>query len=185
MDKTQLIQQAYEAEKIFKDDGTFPNNPTLPLLVYKGALLMQPGDDAVAIKKVFEENGWTNSWVAGVYDYHHYHSLTHEVMGVFCGTADLQSADLQLGGPHGVCVELCRGDVVIIPAGVAHKCLKHSNDFTVVGAYPEGKDYDMNYGKEGERPKADENIAAVPLPKKDPVYGDAGMMKETWKSVGS
>ena len=177
MDKTQLIQQAYEVSHILEDDGTFPNNQTLPLLIYKGALLLQPGDDESAIKKVFESNGWTNSWVDGVFDYHHYHSVTHEVMGVYCGTADLQ-----LGGPHGVCVEVLRGDVIIIPAGVAHKNLKSSEDFSVVGAYPGGKDYDMNYGKDGERPAADENIARVPLPDKDPVYGIEGAVKTAWKA---
>ena len=176
MDKTQLIRQAYEEHRVLEDDGTFPNNASLPLLVYKGALLLHPDEEPKAIEKVFESNGWTNSWVDGVYDYHHYHSLTHEVLGVFCGVADLQ-----LGGPHGVCVELVRGDVVIIPAGVAHKCTKASHDFTVVGAYPEGKSYDMNYGKEGERPAADENIAKVPLPEKDPVYGSRGGLNEFWK----
>jgi len=177
MDKTQLIQQAYEVSHILKDDGTFPNNAVLPLLVYKGALLLQPGDDESAIKKVFESNGWTNPWVDGVYDYHHYHSVTHEVMGVYCGTADIQ-----LGGPHGVCVEVLRGDVIIIPAGVAHKCLKSSEDFSVVGAYPSGRNYDMKYGKDGERPMADENIANVPIPGKDPVYGAEGPVKQIWKA---
>lgn len=176
MDKTQLVQQAYEAYKVFKSDGYFPNNPHLPLLVYKGALLLHPADKASAVKKVFESNGWANSWVNGIYDYHHYHSLTHEVLGVYCGRADVQ-----LGGPHGVCVEISRGDVIIIPAGVAHKCLKHSDDFTVVAAYPHGKHYDMNYGTEHEHPFVDENIVRVPLPEKDPVYGAEGPMMKQWR----
>lgn len=180
MDKTQLIRQAYEVCKVLEDDGTFPNNPKLPVLVYKGAFLLHPKDETAAIKKVFEGNGWSNAWEDGIYDYHHYHSITHEVLGVFCGVADLQ-----LGGPHGVCVEVVRGDVIIIPAGVAHKCLKCSDDFTVVGAYPGGRDYDMNYGKAGERTAAIENIAKVPLPDKDPVYGKSGMMIETWLSQPS
>ena len=178
MDKTQIIQQAYEVAHVLKDDGTFPNNALLPLLIYKRALLLKPGDDESAVKKVFESNGWSNAWVDGVYDYQHYHSLTHEVMGVYCGTADIQ-----LGGPEGVCVEVMRGDVIIIPAGVAHKCLKSSEDFSVIGAYPAGRNYDMNYGKQGERPKADENIANVPVPDKDPVYGIQGALKEKWKSA--
>lgn len=177
MDKTQIIQQAYEVSHVLEDDGTFPNNGSFPLLVYKRALLLQPDDDETAIKKVFESNGWSNSWVNGVYDYHHYHSVTHEVLGVYCGTADLQ-----LGGPHGVCVEVFRGDVIIIPAGVAHKCNKSSEDFSIVGAYPDGKDYDIMYGKEGERPKADENIAGVPVPSKDPVYGSEGPLRQSWKT---
>lgn len=176
MDKTQIVQQAYEVIQVLEDDGTFPNNPDLPLLIYKKALLLQPNENESAIEDVFRSNGWTNLWVNGVHDFHHYHSLTHEVMGVYSGTADLQ-----LGGPHGVCVELIRGDVIIIPAGVAHKCLNCTDDFSVVGAYPEGKNYDMNYGKEGERPNSDENIARVEIPDKDPVYGDKSGLKEIWK----
>jgi uncharacterized protein YjlB len=180
MDKTQLVQQAFEVCKLLTENGPYPNNSCLPVLVYKRALLLQPGDDHSAIRQVFEKNGWSNSWIGGVFDYHHYHSTTHEVLGVFCGVADLQ-----LGGPHGVCVEVLRGDVIIIPAGVAHRCLKCSEDFSVVGAYPEGRDYDMNYGKEGERPAVDENIAKVPLPDKDPVYGEEGLMKESWLPKGN
>jgi uncharacterized protein YjlB len=47
---------------------------------------------------------------------------------------------------------------------VAHKNIESSDDFGVVGAYPEGQDWYMNYGKPGERPKADKNIARLPLP---------------------
>ena len=175
MDKNKLVQQAYEVFKILTDDGTFPNNAKLPLVVYKGAFLLRPDENEAIIEKHFADNNWTNSWTGGVYDYHHYHSLTHEVMGVYCGTADLQ-----LGGPEGVCVELTRGDVIIIPAGVAHKKLQCSHDFSVVGAYPDGREYDMNLGKDGERPKADENIAEVPLPSTDPVYGTEGPVAKNW-----
>lgn len=175
MDKTQVVQQAYEVFTVLEDDGIFPNNAQLPLIVYKKALLLHPDDDASTIEDVFKQNGWSNSWENGIFDYHHYHSITHEVIGVCTGTADFQ-----LGGPKGVCVEVCRGDVLIIPAGVAHKCLKSSDDFSVVGAYPEGKEYDIMYGIEGERPKADENIAKVPVPDKDPVYGSEGPLKQNW-----
>jgi uncharacterized protein YjlB len=39
----------------------------------------------------------------------------------------------------------------------------------------------MNYGKPGERPKTDDNIASVPLPKTDPVFGKGGGLLEIWK----
>jgi len=175
MDNTQKVQQAYEVFKILEDDGVFPNNSKLPLIIYKGALSLLPGDDASVIVNVFKQNDWTNSWINGIFDYHLYHSTTHEVLGVFTGTADVQ-----LGGPHGVCIELSRGDVLIIPAGVARKCTFCSEDLSVVGAYPEGKNYDMNYGIEGERPRTDENITGVDLPGKDPIYGEDGPLKQNW-----
>jgi uncharacterized protein YjlB len=70
---------------------------------------------------------------------------------------------------------------MIIPAGVAHKNLGSSADFRVVGAYPRGQHPDMCYGKEAERPRADNRINAVALPQGDPVYGPAGPLAIHWK----
>jgi len=175
MDKEKLIQEAYLVAHKIEENGNFPNNPTLPLMIYKGTFRLHPDDTEEVIKKVFAQNGYTNAWVDGIFDYHHYHSNTHEVMGVFCG-----KADVQFGGEHGVCIELDKGDVVIIPAGVAHKKLNSTDDFTVVGAYPNGSDYDIKYGKAEERPEADETIAKVKNPDSDPVYGSKGHLFECW-----
>jgi uncharacterized protein YjlB len=155
----------------------FPNNPALPLLVYAGAFRLPADDPAGAIERVFAANGWPPAWRFGVFDYHHYHSTAHEVLGVFAG-----SARLQFGGPEGVTVEAGVGDVIVIPAGVAHKCLA-SRGFRVVGAYPRGQDFDMHRGEPGERPAAEANIARVPLPGADPVVGRDGPLQEHWGSA--
>ena len=81
-------------------------------------------------------------------------------------------------------VEISAGDVVVIPAGVAHKNVKQTRDFRTVGAYPRGTNYDMQYGKKGERPGADANIRAVPMPSADPVSGDDGALIDIWRRVG-
>ena len=175
MDNKELVQKAYTVCTLLEDDGVFPNNNYLIMLVYKGALLLKPDDDAIVIEKLFENNRWSNSWKNGIFNFHHYHSNTHQVLGVFSG-----NAELQIGGPQGVCLEVVRGDVIILPAGVALKCLKSNADFSVIGAYSDGKIQDMNYGKDGERPRADENIANVPLPEKDPVYGSEGPLRQNW-----
>ncbi len=91
-------------------------------------------------------------------------------------------AEVQLGGPDGLRTTLRAGDVVVIPAGVAHKNLGSSSDFTVVGAYPEGQSYDMCYGKEGERPASDERIRNVPLPQFDPLVGRKGPLTQHWRA---
>ena len=70
---------------------------------------------------------------------------------------------------------------MIIPAGVGHKNLGASQDFAVVGAYPARQHWDMCHGKPGERPKADKNIARVPLPEADPVYGPNGPLVDKWQ----
>ena len=39
----------------------------------------------------------------------------------------------------------------------------------------------MQYGKPGERPGTDRNIAGVPAPAADPVHGDAGPLTRLWR----
>lgn len=159
-----------------EDDGTIPNNASLPLIIYKKVFVLPDDDPAGVFEQLFETNGWGGTWRNGIYGYHHYHSTAHEVLGIARGRAKVQ-----LGGERGIVQDVEAGDVVVIPAGVAHKNLGASSDFLVVGAYPAGQHYDMNYGKPGERPRADRNIAEVPLPDSDPVYGKDGPLVEHWK----
>jgi uncharacterized protein YjlB len=107
----------------FKDDGIFPNSP-LPLLFYHQAITTEAKDPASIFEERFAENDWTNSWRNGVYSFPHYHSTSHEVLGVYSGTATLR-----LGGDHGKNVEVQAGDVIVIPAGVAHQNIGASDDF--------------------------------------------------------
>lgn len=170
-----VVRRSEVAAHTLQDDGTFPNNEKLPLLVYRSALELPENNPAATVEVVFQANGWGGSWRNGVYGYHHYHSTAHEVLGVYSG-----SARVQFGGDQGITLIVNPGDVVIIPAGVAHKNLGASHDFRVVGAYPRGQRWDMNYGEEGERPQADHNIVSVPLPEEDPVYGSGGPLIERW-----
>jgi uncharacterized protein YjlB len=163
----------------FRDDGTFPNSP-LPLLFYRHAITTDAKDRASAFEQRFAENDWTNSWRNGVYTFPHYHSTSHEVLGVYGGTATLR-----LGGEHGKNVEVRAGDVIVIPAGVAHQNVGASDDFGVVGAYPGGREWDLLRGLPGERPKADRNIAALPTPDCDPIYGAKGQLRQIWKITGA
>ena len=74
------------------------------------------------------------------------------------------------------------GDVVVIPAGVGHKRTESSLDFSVIGAYPGLRVWDLLRGLPGERPRADRNIAAVPLPDNDPIAGPGGPLKQIWEA---
>ena len=156
---------------MFADDGTFPNS-RLPVLIYRGALA---SPSAAAFEEMFEANGWSSAWRNGLFSVHHYHSTAHEVLGIYEGRVNAR-----LGGGRGTLVTLVAGDVVVIPAGVAHKNEGASADFRVVGAYPVGTSPDMQYGKPGERPAADRNIARVGLPAGDPVRG-GGAIASRWK----
>jgi uncharacterized protein YjlB len=39
------------------------------------------------MEELFRQNGWRASWRDGIYDYVHYHSRIHEVLGVARGKA--------------------------------------------------------------------------------------------------
>jgi uncharacterized protein YjlB len=161
---------------IIPDNGVFPNS-VLPVLFYKSVFQL-PNDHAPGvIEEIFDENDWANSWRNGIFNYNHYHSITHEVLGVYCG-----DCHIQLGGDRGIQLLLDKGDVLIIPAGVAHKNIGSSVNFKCIGAYPNGKEFDINLGKSGERPGTDKNISKVPMPKTDPLYGKEGCLSMYWGS---
>jgi uncharacterized protein YjlB len=81
------------------------------------------------------------------------------------------SATLQLGGNKGKTIDVSGGDVVVIPAGVGHECLKASSTFLVVGAYPPSGVYNERRGSFREHANAVSSIRKVPIPKKNPLYG--------------
>lgn len=171
----QSVQDFKVATALLAGDGTFPNNAQLPLLVYPRVLRTDITHLSRRIRALFAENYWGGSWVNGVYAFHHYHSTAHEVLGVCAG-----QAEIQLGGDKGLRQVVHTGDVVVIPAGVAHKNLGSSQDFSLVGAYPRGQAPDLCHGHADERPRADQTIASLPLPACDPVYGTDGPLMESW-----
>ncbi len=168
------------------DDGRFPNSLN-PAIVHRG---VTPGNDplegaahrrvtpandplegaaeadrAAGFARRFAAHGWTGGWRGTVFGYHHYHSTAHEVLGVVAG-----GATLLLGGDSGRTVQVGPGDVVVIPAGVAHRCLDNRG-LVVTAAYDRGRRPDLLRGDPGERPAADKRIAAVPVPAADPLLG--------------
>ncbi len=159
----------------FEDDGRIPNHPYWPLLLYRKAL---PAD-AEAAERLFAQHGWGGAWRNGIYSYHHYHSVSHEVLGIVRG-----QARVQFGGASGAVVSVGPGDAAILPAGTGHKCLEASSDFLVVGAYPRGQEkWDLLKGAPGERPEALERIGRTPLPEADPVYGPGGPLSGHWRTA--
>jgi uncharacterized protein YjlB len=157
----------------FKDDGKIPNSK-FPLLLYHG--MVPSGHDRPDqwYLEQFASQNWSNAWTNGIYGFHHYHSTSHEVLGIFSG-----SALLHLGGEQGEKVEVVKGDIIVIPAGVGHKKIKGSN-LGVVGAYPDGRDWDLLRGLDGERPQADENIRSLPVPSTDPILGPNKGLTTIW-----
>lgn len=156
--------------KIIEENAPFPNNPKLPFLHYEQAL-----EGSESGLEIFEKNGWKNGWENGIYRFHHFHSNTHEALAIDSG-----SCEVQIGGDEGEIFTVRAKDVIIIPAGVSHKNVECSSDFRCAGAYPFAIQYDMHRGDEGEWEKVKRAIEKVPLPKKDPVFGESGPLFEYW-----
>lgn len=163
---------------LFADDGTIPNNPTLPLVVYPAVVNLSgtayPED---TVEQMFASNAWGDSWRNGIYPYVHYHSQIHEGLAIARGRAKVR-----FGGESGEELDLGPGDVAILPAGTGHQCLWHSPDLVVIGAYPKGGRFDLCRGSKAEREKALSVIPTVPLPDTDPVYGKDGPLLKLWRA---
>jgi uncharacterized protein YjlB len=160
---------------LFSDDGQTPNHPALPAVVMRGSGAEEAADPAAWFEERFMENDWSECWRYGVYPYHHFHSTNHEVLGVSRGTATLL-----LGGEHGQNLDVGVGDVILLPAGTGHKCVKCSEDFQVVGAYPMGIEPDFVRSGEGDLISLRSRIMQVAVPDKDPVFGPDGTLFGFW-----
>lgn len=138
----------------FKDDGLIPNQPRWPFVIYRNAVYLGDGHDPAAVMEdLFKANGWSDRWRDGIYDYVHYHSRIHEVLGIPRGKGRARFV-----GKNGRTFTLKAGDVVILPARTYDECTKVE-----------------------DRPGALKTIPKVPVPRKDPVYGKSGPLAKLWK----
>ena len=161
----------------FKDDGVIPNHPHWPLIVYRGAVRFGDAFDPAAVfEDLFMQHGWGDSWRDGIYDYVHYHSRIHEVLGIARG-----QCKVQFGGLKGRTMTVKAGDVAILPAGTGHQCLAASQDFLVVGAYPPNGTYDECTSSEDHK-AALRTIPKVARPRQDPVYGARDPLLTVWRA---
>ena len=133
-------------------------------------------DPAAVFEDLFAKHGWKDSWRDSIYPYNHFHTGTHEVLGIARGTASVR-----FGGGKGRVIDVKAGDAIVIPAGTGHRRLVKSKDLLVVGAYPRSGKYDEPRPAEVDHDEAVAKIAKVRLPQTDPVYGVLGPLKSLWR----
>lgn len=160
----------------FEGDDEAPNNPALPVLLYRDVLPAgEHRDAAVWFEGLFSRHGWADGWRNSIHPFLHFHTRTHEVLGIAAGRATVQ-----LGGAAGRVVEVVAGDVVVLPAGTGHRRLSADTALLVVGAYPRNGRFDQKRPGEIESEAARRAVAAVPLPEMDPVAGADGPLVRLW-----
>jgi uncharacterized protein YjlB len=155
----------------FRKAGDVPNS-RLPVLVFRGVLAPQVGGKARRFRQAFKKNSWTGLWTDTVYDYTHFHSNSHEVLGIAEG-----KVTLKLGGENGRLLRLKAGDMLVLPAGVGHRRVGSDKGLKVIGAYPPGQSH-FNMKRKGRA------MPKVPLPPTDPFYGREGPLVRVWAKLG-
>lgn len=154
--------------------GWVPNNPTLPMLLYRGALPAGTPDMAGAMEALFARHGWPPQWRNGIFAYHHFHADVHEVLGVAAG-----GTEVLLGGPGGPRVHVAAGDVMVLPAGTGHRNMTPDAPLLTVGAYPPGAVCDVR--RAGITAETLARMRQLPFPASDPVSGRNGALTRLWR----
>jgi uncharacterized protein YjlB len=158
-------------------NGWVPNNDHLPVLIYRAAIKPVPNHRVATFEDRFRSNWWMPQSRNSIYDFHHYHSTAHEVMGFAVG-----EARLILGGEGGHEVTLRVGDVVVLPAGTGHCKVDASNDLMVIGAYPQDMDWDIC--RNAPTPEMVDRMRRLKIPNFDPVTGFEGSLPRLWPKPG-
>ncbi|HWD99288.1 MAG TPA: cupin domain-containing protein [Bryobacteraceae bacterium] len=154
----------------FAKGADVPNSP-LPALIFPNVLEPGTPDKSAVFRKHFRKNGWSGLWTDTIFDYTHYHSNAHEVLGIAEG-----KVTVRVGGEQGRLFRLKAGDMLLLPAGVGHRRVGDDKGLEVIGAYPRGQSrFDLKR-KGRATPK-------VPLPKTDPFYGEDGPLMQIWSDA--
>jgi len=152
--------------------GGVPNHPSLPLLAARGVV---PRDRLISgpLETEAASHGWGGGWTGGIYRFHHFHADTHEALLVLSG-----HARVQFGGRGGPELPLAPGDLVVIPAGIGHRCVASDERFTVLGLYPGEVEPDLELPTSLSETEAAARVALVPMPRTDPLGG--ALLSDRW-----
>jgi len=171
------VQSRVQADALrLSRNGWMPNNDCLPVLHYHRAFVPASAT-ADQMEAAFSRNQWPPQWRNGIYDFHHFHSTAHEVLGIAAG-----AATLILGGEDGHQLDVEAGDVLVLPTGTGHcrpSALNQAHTgLLVIGAYPKDQHWDICRSAPDAAALA--RMATLPFPASDPVTGPTGQLPSLW-----
>lgn len=111
---------------LFPDDGIVPNNPRVRV-----ALRSRRAIDKETTLTHSSTNGWGRSWRDAVYDFVHYRSQVHEVLGVARGCAQVE-----FGGAKGRVLSLKVENVALNPGASVTGSLRRAESFSLSAPIP-------------------------------------------------
>ncbi|SGZ56104.1 CIC11C00000000480 [Sungouiella intermedia] len=149
------------------------------------------------IKQLMEANNWRPERVYGSITVAHYHPNVHEAYAVLAGSSRLclgqdvtieQTTIDNERGDNFVEVNLNTGDVIVIPAGVAHCSKTYSPQYRYLASYPkEGEYWRLVQKTHIDRVENYDNLKDVAvsqnvlMPTADPVFGlESGGLLDLW-----
>ncbi len=170
-----IRESSFESMKsvrpIYFDKTSDVPNSYLPVLIFRGVMSPYASRKARRFRDAFQRNSWTGLWTDTIYDYTHFHSNSHEVLGIAEGRVSVK-----LGGEAGRKFRLKAGDMLVLPAGVGHRRVGGDDGLKVIGAYPPGQShFDMK--------RRGRSIPIVPVPSTDPFYGEDGPLVKMWSGI--
>lgn len=115
--------------------GLIPNTSIQgkPLMIYKSAFPSSTNGSQIE-SHLSSVGVVTPQWRFPMYGFDHFHSTSHEVLGIAAGKAKLCFGHQD--NPKRVEEVLQKGDVIIMPAGVSHRMIEDlDGGFSMVGRY--------------------------------------------------
>jgi uncharacterized protein YjlB len=198
-----LLASVKVSRHLVPHHGRLPNTSIQqrPLLIYRGVFPTTTATTADTIEAHLNTIGVVvPRWRYTMYDITHFHSTTHEVLCVVHGCAQLcfggeenpalvepvvRKGELDDGDSNGdgKSTRTDDGDSNSGGRGTGAGKGAETGSFEMVGAYPEGKAWDMCYGRDGEEDRA-KGIAQPTWFTKDPIYGRGRTRSERRWGVG-
>jgi len=77
-----MTQAVRKPRKVWFDKGDDVPNSNLPVLIFRSVLAPGARDKANVFRERFRRSQWSGLWTDPIFDYTHFHSNAHEVLGI-------------------------------------------------------------------------------------------------------